>query len=106
MDTSQLYLPSIKCQSQEDQATLEEQNDDDCSSTSSLCFSSFSHKHATLPDTLTTEPQQDLKKNEEQDHTFLQVEQQQSSEDVSPPDWDELKNPLVELLLKFYNAED
>lgn len=106
MDTSQLYLPSIECQSQEDQATLEEQNDDDCFSTSSLCFSSFSHKHATLPDTLTTEPQQDLKKNKEQDHTFLQVEQQQSSEDVSPPDWDELKNPLVELLLKFYNAED
>jgi len=25
---------------------------------------------------------------------------------MAPPSWDELKNPLVELLLKFYNAED
>ena len=32
--------------------------------------------------------------------------QQQESLEFDPPSWDELKKPLVDLLLKFYNAED
>lgn len=53
MDDCQVYIPSIKCGNQETfwQKDEEEQ---DCSFNSSLCFSSFSPQKENIPETLTT----------------------------------------------------
>ena len=50
----QLYLPSIESEGQADYATLEDDDEDDCSSTSSLCFSCFSRQNENMPEKLTT----------------------------------------------------
>ena len=55
-DTEHLYLPSIESEGQPDHATLED-DEDDCSSTSSLCFSCFSRQNEKMPEKLTEVPE-------------------------------------------------
>ena len=53
MDNCQVYIPSIEGDNQET-FWLKDEEEDDCSSNSSLCFSSFSPQKENIPETLTT----------------------------------------------------